>query len=126
MKTSTFEHAGLVTTLTMLSLLAFASGSYAQEGPRRAPPVDGPVIISERMADRLGLDDAQRESIKGILEAARPQFDALRESVELQIAAVLTAEQQAELEAMKERGRRFAADRPRGKRHQQEQTETQE
>lgn len=115
MKAYRNELLGLATALALLSMLAFASSAYADDGPRRGHGMDGPVLISERMADRLGLDETQRQSVQNILDAARPEFEALRERVQAEIEAVLTEEQLAELETMKQRGR-GSFDRPRGKR----------
>jgi Spy/CpxP family protein refolding chaperone len=36
-------------------------------------------MISARMLDRLDLDDTQRQTVDNIFEAAKPEFDALRE-----------------------------------------------
>lgn len=99
------ELVGLVSALGLLSMLAFASSAIAADGAQRGPGFDGPMIISERMADRLGLDDVQRESVKNILDAAKPEFNALRDRVEADIKAVLTEEQLAELDQMKQRMR---------------------
>jgi Spy/CpxP family protein refolding chaperone len=105
MKAYKTELVSLVSALGLLSMLAFASSAVAADGAQRGPGFDGPMIISERMADRLGLDDVQRESVKNILDAAKPEFDALRDRVEADIKAVLTEEQLAELDQMKQRMR---------------------
>jgi Spy/CpxP family protein refolding chaperone len=57
------------------------------------------------MAERLELDETQRQSIQNIIEAAKPEFEALRDRVQAEVEAVLTEEQLAELEELKERGR---------------------
>jgi Spy/CpxP family protein refolding chaperone len=114
MKPNRTEFPGLAGALVLLSSLAFASSAYAHDGHRGGPGFDGPMFISERMADRLELDETQRQSIQNILEAAKPEFDALRERVRAEIETVLTDEQQAELEAMKQRTR-DSFDRSRGK-----------
>jgi Spy/CpxP family protein refolding chaperone len=36
-------------------------------------------MIPARMLDRLDLDDTQRQTVDNIFEAAKPEFDALRE-----------------------------------------------
>lgn len=117
MKTYKTEILGLLSAFGLLSLLAFASSSNAEPGPRDA--FAGPAVMTERMAERLGLDEAQRQSISNILEAAKPEFDALRAAreelatrVRTEIDAVLTEEQRAELDKLKQRGR-DNADRPR-------------
>jgi Spy/CpxP family protein refolding chaperone len=105
MKAYKTEFVGLVSAIGLLSMLAFTSSAFAADGPKRGAGLDGPMIVSERMADRLGLDDVQRESVKNILEAAKPEYEALRNRVEADIKAVLTEEQVAELEQMKQRMR---------------------
>lgn len=75
--------------LAALSLAAFSSTVYAEfgggpRGPFGAGPgmgFGGPELMLEHMADHLDLDDAQRESVQNILEAARPEIDALREQL---------------------------------------------
>jgi len=105
MKTYRTEILGLVTAVGLLSTLAFTTSGYAHDGPKGGPGFDGPMFISERMADRLGLDDTQKQSIQNILDAAKPEFQALRDRVEAEVNLVLTEEQQAELEAIKQRTR---------------------
>ena len=73
--------------LAALSLAAFSSTAHAEfgggpRGPFGAGPgmgFGGPELMLEHMADHLDLDDAQRETVQNILEAARPEIDALRE-----------------------------------------------
>ena len=43
------------------------------------PGFPGPGLMLEHMADHLDLDDAQRDAVSNILEAARPEIEALRE-----------------------------------------------
>ena len=50
-----------------------------QEHRQRGRDFDGPGFLSERATELLGLDDAQSQQVKNILEAAKPEFDALRE-----------------------------------------------
>jgi len=113
MNTYRTEVLGLLTAFGLLMLLAFASSALADNGPGRAFGGAGraePAVVSERMAERLGLDETQKSSIENILEAARPEFEALRaaheelaERVRTEINAVLTEEQRAQLESRKER-----------------------
>ena len=88
-------------SLSALGLLAFASSAVAADGHG----FDRPMMITERMAERLELDETQRQSIQNIIEAAKPEFEALRDRVQAEVEAVLTEEQLAELEELKERGR---------------------
>ena len=78
--------AGLLAfvTIAMLSTIAYAGGKDGRPGPDRhfGGPGFGmpdPGMMIGRMADRLDLDDTQRESVKNIMEAAKPEMKALRE-----------------------------------------------
>lgn len=53
-----------------------------QAGEHRGPGLafGDPVMMIERMASRLDLAETQRQSLSNIMEAARPEFAALRES----------------------------------------------
>ena len=76
-----------VAVLALVSLAAFSSTVHAEfggghRGPFGAGPglgFGGPELMLEHMADHLDLDDAQRETVQNILEAARPEMEALRE-----------------------------------------------
>ncbi|MDH5456990.1 MAG: Spy/CpxP family protein refolding chaperone [Gammaproteobacteria bacterium] len=75
----------LVST-AMLSANAFAGDDVGRHGPGRhfgGPGfgIPDPGMISGRMADRLGLDETQRETVKNIMEAAQPEMKALREKL---------------------------------------------
>ena len=76
----------------LLALLAsglLATSVYADFDGKKGPRdrnFDGPGfgmpnpnMISGRMAERLGLDEAQRESVDNIMSAAKPEIKALRE-----------------------------------------------
>lgn len=108
MKTYKSEFLGLCSAIGLLGFLAFAPGAHADSHP--GPAMDGPrlpgaELMRERMADRLELDDTQRQQIANILEAARPEFEALRERVQGEIDAVLTDEQREKLENSRARMR---------------------
>jgi len=108
MKAYKSEFLGLLSALGLLGLLAFASSAVAADGAKDGiggQGFNGPVIVTERMAERLGLDETQVQSIQNIIEAAKPEFEALRDRVQAEVEAVLTEEQLAELEELKERGR---------------------
>ena len=88
------RQAGLATALGAAAMLAFASGATVA-GPRH----DGARMahagepggefgmggggmhprMFERMASELGLSDAQRQSIRGLYESARPAMEQRRE-----------------------------------------------
>lgn len=71
-----------VALLALVSIAVFSAS--AQAGPGGMPGMmfgggPGPGMMLEHMADHLDLDDAQRESVRNILEAARPEIESLRE-----------------------------------------------
>ena len=75
-------------TVTLLALVSMAAlSTSAQAEPGGGPPgffgggFPGPGLMLEHMADHLDLDDAQRASMQNILEAARPEIEALREQL---------------------------------------------
>lgn len=78
-------------TIALLALVSMATFSTVALAERGGPPVPfgagpgfgfgGPGLMLEHMADHLDLDDAQRESVQNIVEAARPELEALREQV---------------------------------------------
>jgi len=49
------------------------------DGPGFGMPLPGMMI--GRMAEHLDLDDAQRESVRNTIEAARPEIEALRDQM---------------------------------------------
>ena len=93
----------LASAVTLISLLAFTSSAVAERGKHDGMHFGGPAFMLERMADRLELDDVQRQQIENILLAAKPEFEALRDRVKAEVEAVLTDEQLAQLEADKQR-----------------------
>ena len=98
--------AGIISLTAVVStmlLLAFATSATAERGPDHRPHFGMPGFMIERMAERLDLDDTQRQEIENILLAAKPEFEALRDRVKAEVEAVLTDEQLAQLEADKER-----------------------
>ena len=101
MKAYRTEFVSLFSGIAFLALLAFTSSAYAGPGPKGE--ADAPAFVAERMADRLGLDDTQRQEIENIILAAQPEFQALRDRVQADIESVLTDEQLAQLEADKQR-----------------------
>ena len=75
-----------VHAIVLLAALSMAAVSTPAEADRRGPPgfpgggaFPGPDMMMERMADHLDLDDTQRAQVQNIMEAARPEFEALRE-----------------------------------------------
>lgn len=84
-------YKAMITTTIVLAVLAVTGGvaDAGQEGgahndrwERSHDEAAGhglPGVISGRMAERLGLDDVQTQSVMNVMEAARPEFEALRE-----------------------------------------------
>lgn len=74
--------AVLTLALSASALADFGGGPRGGFGPGGLG-LGGPEMMIERMAehmaDRLDLDDTQRATVRNILEAARPEFQALRE-----------------------------------------------
>ncbi len=79
--------AGVLTLAVSASALADFGG-----GPRGGfgPGFGGPEMMLENMADHLDLDDTQRATVQNILEAARPEFQALREQARANRQALRT------------------------------------
>ena len=79
------ELLGLLSALALLAMLAFSASVYAGPGAGGfGGPGFGmrdPSTMIERMADHLDLDETQRQSVANIAEAAKPEFQALRDSV---------------------------------------------
>lgn len=75
-----------IVLLAVFSMAAFSTTAQAHRGggPGGFPGgpgglFPGPELMIEHMADHLDLDDTQREQVQNIVEAARPEFEALRE-----------------------------------------------
>lgn len=82
------------TIIAVLAALAISGDGLAQESEERGHqrskrsaehrgPGRGfrdPSMMIERMADHLGLDDAQRQSVANIVAASKPEFEALRDA----------------------------------------------
>jgi len=80
MKTYTIVPVALLSLLAV-SLVAAAEPGGAQRaygGPGVGMPFAGRML--DRMAERLELDDTQRQTIENVVSAAKPEFDALRDS----------------------------------------------
>ena len=72
------------TTFALLAAVSLAVISTAALAERGGPPgmfggFPGPGLMLEHMADHLDLDDAQRDAVNNIIEAAKPEIEALRE-----------------------------------------------
>ena len=71
--------AGVLTLAISASALAdFGGGPRGGFGPGGFG-LGGPEMMLEHMADHLDMDDTQRATVRNILEAARPEFQAIRE-----------------------------------------------
>ena len=80
-----------VHTVLLLAALSLAALSTTAQAHRGGPPglfgggpdggFPGPGLMVEHMADHLDLSDEQRVSVRNIMEAAKPEFEALREQL---------------------------------------------
>ena len=73
-----------IALLAAVPLAMFSAAAFAERGGPLGmlgggPGFPGPGLKLEHMADHLDLDDAQRDAVNNILEAARPEIEALRE-----------------------------------------------
>jgi Spy/CpxP family protein refolding chaperone len=72
-------------TVLLLAVLAMAaplSSAYAAPGSGPGPFPGGPgdpALMLEHMVDHLDLTDEQRNSVENILQAAKPEIEALRD-----------------------------------------------
>ena len=77
------------TTIALLAFVSLAGLSTVALADRGGPAghfgmgpgFGGPGLMLEHMADHLDLDDTQRESVRNIIEAAKPEIEALRDQV---------------------------------------------
>lgn len=79
-----YRIAGLMVVLIASSIgsTVFAQSDERPQGERQGTPGGGfraSGQLSERMADRLGLDETQRQTVQNIQLAAQPEITALRE-----------------------------------------------
>ena len=69
--------------LALLSLLALSLVAEAHPGGMKrgfgGPGAGFPDKMLERMSEHLDLDETQRQSVENILEASKPEFEALRD-----------------------------------------------
>jgi Spy/CpxP family protein refolding chaperone len=77
----------------------------------------GPNV--ERLAERLDLSAEQQEQVRALFEAHKAERQAMREKMRASMAEVLTPDQQAKMETMREmrRAKRKERRERRGKRH---------
>ena len=88
--------------LAIVSVAVLSTAAYAIAGDERhgggrhfGGPGFGmpdPGMMIGRMAEHLDLDDVQRESVKNIVSAAQPEFEALREKFQANRAALSTGD----------------------------------
>ncbi len=72
-----------IALLAAVSLAAFSTAAFAERGGPHGgfgggPGFMGPGLMLEHMADHLDLDDAQRDAVNNIIEASKPEVQALR------------------------------------------------
>lgn len=115
MRSHTTVIKSLTAAVAAMLLLAFTSSAVA--GPGGGPGFDFPRagLMLEHMVDHLDLDDAQRQEIENILEAAKPEFQALREAAMANREALegldpVTASYSADLDAIAAENGRLATE----------------
>lgn len=79
--------------LALLSLLALSlvAEAHPGSGVKRSfggPGAGFPGKMLERMSEHLDLDETQRQSVENILEASKPEFEALRDRFKANRAAL--------------------------------------
>lgn len=89
------KRAGLLAFVAaaMFATIAYAGGNDGRPGPGRHGDGFGfgmpdPGMMIERMARHLELDDTQRESVKNIMEAAKPEMKTMREQFRANLDAL--------------------------------------
>ncbi len=78
-------------TVLLIAVLAVAGLSSTVHAAPGMGPFGGardPGMMLENMADHLDLSDEQRATIEGILEASKPEMQALREQVKANREAI--------------------------------------
>lgn len=75
--------SALLAGLALMAGFAFSASADHHRGPGHGGPgmhgMGGdPVRLVERMADRLDLDENQRAEVSNVLEATKPEFEALK------------------------------------------------
>lgn len=122
MRSYTTGSKSLTAAVAAMLLFAFTSSALAGpgDGPRAGfggPGFDFPRagLMLEHMVDHLDLDDAQRQEIENILEAAKPEFEALREAAianreALEALDPVTASYSADLDAIAAENGRLATE----------------
>jgi|KBSSwiStaDraftv2_1062776.scaffolds.fasta_scaffold43013_4 Spy/CpxP family protein refolding chaperone len=121
----------LIVTFVFGALVGGAATSLADRADHRTRANHPRPSYVERLGTDLGLTDAQKDSVRAVLdrhqpamdslwESIRPQFQSERQAIRAQINAFLTAEQQAKYAALQRQDslRRAEGDRSRNGRRQ--------
>ena len=108
--TSKIQAIGL---LAVVAALGFAAGAFTRTGVAAPAPTDWRerCSYSGMLHDRLGLNDAQRDSIRTLMRSQRPamrvlmapmqpQMDSMRTMLRGEIRAVLTPEQRTRYDSL--------------------------
>jgi Spy/CpxP family protein refolding chaperone len=75
--------------------VAAGMGNPGPGGPHRGPNL-------ERMTQTLGLSQEQRAQLESVIQAQQEKRQALREETRTSIRAILTPEQQAQMDEMRQ------------------------
>ena len=102
-----------ISLIAAVAVLGFAAGAFTRTGTAPPAPTDWRerCSYSGMLHDRLGLSDAQRDSIRTLMRSQRPamralmaplqpQVDSMRSLVGQKIRAVLTPEQRARYDSL--------------------------
>jgi Spy/CpxP family protein refolding chaperone len=112
----------LTAAASAMLLLAFTSSAVAGPGDGARAGFGGPgfdfprpALMLEHMADHLDLDEIQRQEVSNILEAAKPEFQVLREAARANREALdaldpATANYSADLDAIAAENGRLATE----------------
>lgn len=86
------SRTNLVPVAAALALALVAGPLLALDGPQGPPPgPQGPLAGYLRCLGIVGLTDAQKADVRGLLEAAKPRMETLREALKGDRAALRAA-----------------------------------
>ena len=106
----------VVMSLAIPAAVAAGMGNPGQGGPPRGPNL-------ERMTETLGLSEEQKAQMEIVIQTQQEKRQALREETQISVRAILTPEQQAKMDEMRQARRaRWDGDghcRPRHRRQAQ-------
>ncbi len=93
----------LIAVALLLPLSAYAGDKAKDKKDREGGPMHGPRM--EHIMEELDLTDDQRTRMQAIFRNHHDKMTALREQTEAEVSKILTPEQQAKLDKMKQKRR---------------------